>query len=105
MWTMEQKRALVLAACDPGASVAAIARQADLRASQIYRWRQEMSRPVPGPSTMSGTGFAAVTVTPEPQARTEVCDAVVVEYGGAMVRIAAGASPALVTAVMRSLAR
>lgn len=97
MWTAEQKRALVLAACEPGASVAEIARRADLRASQIYRWRREMSRPVPG--------FAAVTVTPEPQARAETCDAVVVEFGGAVVRVAAGASPALVTAVIGALAR
>lgn len=95
MWTAEQKRALVLAACEPGASVAEIARRADLRASQIYRWRREMSRPV--------SGFAAVTVTPEPQARPGTCDAVVVEYGGAVVRIAAGASPALVTAVIGAL--
>ena len=97
MWTAEQKRALVLAACEPGASVAEIARRADLRASQIYRWRREMSGAV--------SGFAAVTVTPEPQGRPETCDAVVVEYGGAVVRIAAGASPALVTAVIGALAR
>lgn len=97
MWTVEQKRALVLAACEPGASVAEIARRADLRASQIYRWRREMSRPV--------SGFAAVTVTPEPPDRPGTCDAVVVEFGGAVVRIAAGASPALVTAVIGALAR
>jgi transposase len=94
MWTAEQKRALVLAACEPGASVVEVAPRADLRASQIYR-RREMSRRVPG--------FAAVTATPEPQRRCERCDAVVVEFGGAVVRIAAGASPG--AAVMRSLAR
>ena len=97
MWTAEQKRALVLATCEPGASVAEVARRADLRASQIYRWRREMSSPV--------SGFAAVTVTSEPQAGPGTCDAVVVEFGGAVVRIAAGASPALVTAVIRSLGR
>ncbi len=97
MWTAEQKRALVLAACEPGASVAEIARQADLRASQIYWWRREMSRAV--------SGFAAVTVAPEPQAGPGTGDAVVVELAGAVVRIAAGASPALVTAVIGALAR
>ncbi len=95
MWTAEQKQALVMAACEQGASVAEVARRADLQPSQIYRWRREMSRPV--------SGFAAVTVTPEPQGRVEPCDAVVVELGGAVVRIAAGTSPALVSAVMRSL--
>jgi len=97
MWTAEQKRALVLAACEPGVSVAEIARRADLRASQIYRWRRQMSRSVPS--------FAAVTVTPEPPDRPGTCDAVVVEFGGAVVRIAAGVSPALVTAVIGALAR
>ena len=37
MWMAEQKHALVLATCEPGASVAEIARRTDLRASQIYR--------------------------------------------------------------------
>ncbi len=94
MWTAEQKQALVMAACEPGASVAEVARRADLQPSQIYRWRREMSGSV--------SGFAAVTVTPEPQGRAEPCD-VVVELGGAVVRIAAGTSPALISAVMRSL--
>lgn len=94
MWMAEQKQALVMAACEPQASVAEVARRADLQPSQIYWWRREMSGSV--------FGFAAVTVTPEPQGRAEPCD-VVVELGGAVVRIAAGTSPALVSAVMRSL--
>ena len=31
MWTAEQKQALVMAACEPGASVAEVARRADLQ--------------------------------------------------------------------------
>jgi transposase len=98
VWTDEQKRVLVAAACEPGASVAAIARQADLRASQLYRWRRELAGPA--------VGFAALTVTPEPAC---VCApeqaAVVVELGGAVLRIAASAPPALVSAVVRSVRR
>ena len=54
VWPDEQKRALVAAACEPGASVAEIARRADLRPSQLYRWRRDLAVPV-------SPGFAAVT--------------------------------------------
>lgn len=96
VWTDEQKRALVAAACEPGASVAAIARRVDLRPSQLYRWRRDLAEPV--------VGFAAVTVSPEPPPAPEQ-PAIVLELGGAVLRIAADASPALVSAVVRSLRR
>ena len=97
VWSDEQKRALVAAACEPGASVVAIARRADLRPSQLYRWRRDLAEP-------AATAFAAVTVIPEPLPVAEQ-PAIVVELGGAVLRIAADASPALVSAVLRSLRR
>ena len=96
VWTDEQKRALVAAACEPGASVAEIARRADLRPSQLYRWRRDLAAPV-------SPGFSAVTVSAEPEP-VAGC-AVVLELGGAVLRIAANAPPALVAAVVRSLRR
>ncbi len=96
VWTDEQKRALVAAACEPGASVAAIARRADLRPSQLYRWRRDLAEPVL-------PGFAAVTVNSEPD--LVPVSAVVLEVGGAVLRIAGDAPPALVAAVVRSLRR
>lgn len=96
VWTNEQKRALVVAACEPGASVAEIARRADLRPSQLYRWRRDLAGPV-------SPGFAAVTVSVEPEP-VAGC-AVMLELGGAVLRIAANAPPALVAAVVRSLRR
>ena len=95
IWTDEQKRALVAAACEPGASVADIARRADLRASQLYRWRRDLAE-------SATPGFMALTVSPEPVAQGA---AVVLEIGGAVLRIAADAPPALVSAVVRSLRR
>ncbi|HEX8553464.1 MAG TPA: transposase [Sphingomonas sp.] len=97
VWTDEQKRALVTAACEPGASVADIARRADLRASQLYRWRRDLAEP-------ATLGFAALTVSPEPEP-VAAGAAVVLEIGGAVLRIAADAPPALVSAVVRSLRR
>ena len=96
VWTDEQKRVLVASACEPGASVAEIARRADLRPSQLYRWRRDLAEPV-------SAGFAAVTVSLEPES-VAGC-AVVLELGGAVLRIAADAPPALVAAVVRSLRR
>lgn len=97
VWTDEQKRALVAAACEPGASVAAIARRVDLRPSQLYRWRRDLAAP-------AVAGFAALTVSPEPEP-VAAGAAVVLEVGGAVLRIAADAPPALVSAVVRSLRR
>lgn len=96
VWTDEQKRALVAAACEPGASVAEIARRAELRPSQLYRWRRDLAEPV-------SPGFAAVTVSAEPEPAAGC--SVVLEIGGAVLRIAADAPPALVAAVVRSLRR
>lgn len=97
VWSDEQKRALVAAACEPGASVAEIARRADLRPSQVYRWRRDLAEP-------AMAAFAAVTVSPEPLPAAGQ-PVIVVELGGAVLRIAADASPALVSAVVRSLRR
>ena len=98
VWTDEQKRPLVAAACEPGASVAEIARRADLGPRQLYRWRRELAEPA--------VGFAAVALSPESLcARAPERAAVVLELGGAVLRIAADAPPALVSAVVRSLRR
>lgn len=97
IWTDEQKRALVAAACEPGASVAQIARQADLRPSQLYRWRRDLAEP-------AAPGFAALTVSIEPEP-TVAGAVVVLEIGGAVLRIAGDAPPALVAVVVRSLRR
>lgn len=97
VWTDEQKRALVAAACAPGASVADIARRTDLRPSQLYRWRRDLAEP-------ATPGFTALTVSPTPEP-AEAGAAVVLEVGGAVLRIAADAPPALVAAVVRSLRR
>lgn len=98
VWSDEQKRAIVAAACQPGASVAEIARRADLRPSQIYRWRRDLAEPTPV--------FVEATVgSCEPPASPEPAPAIVVEDGNTIIRIAADAPAALVTAVLRSLRR
>lgn len=95
LWTDQQRRALVAAVCEPGASAADIGRRADLRPSQLYWRRRDLAEPaVPG--------FAALSVSPEPESVAPGA-VVVLEIGGTVLRIAADAPPALMSAVVPSL--
>ena len=105
-WNDEQKLGFVAAAFAPGAVVAEVARAADLSPSQIYRWRRQFGggqREV----QRDGHGFAAVMVASDQDApaSSQPKAAIVIEIGGAVVRIAADAPAKLVTMVLRSLAR
>lgn len=100
IWSDEQKRALVAATCEPGVSVAEVARRADLRPSQIYRWRRDLLADAAPP-----VGLAPVLVSPDRHDAATGGPAMVIEVGGAVVRIAADAPAALVTAALRSLRR
>ena len=93
VWTDEQKRQLVAAIAAPGANVAKIARRADVRPNQIYRWRRQMGQ--------AAQGFAEVQVQADPV--PVIRSAITVEFERAIVRIPAGASPGLVSAVLRSV--
>ncbi|MGA1807380.1 transposase [Sphingobium sp. WW5] len=93
VWSDEQKRELVAAVSAPGANVAEIARRADLRSNQIYWWRRQMEQ--------AAQGFAEVQVQADPA--PVIGSAITVEFERAIVRIPAGASPGLVSAVLRSV--
>jgi len=100
-WSDEQKRALIEAAFAPDAVVAEVARAADVRPSQIYRWRRDLCG-----TDHANVGFAPVVVSADPRnAAPPLSPAMLVEIGGSVVRIAADAPAKLVTAVLRSLAR
>jgi transposase len=110
-WSDEQKLGFVAAAFAPGAVVAEVARAADLSPSQIYRWRRQFGGGQFAGDVVTpreGHGFAAVMVASDPTAvpASPPCKAaIVIEIGGAVVRIAADAPAKLVTLVLRSLAR
>jgi transposase len=104
-WTDEQKRVIVAESLAPGAVVSEVARRADVRASQIYRWRQEL-RTV-------ADGFAQVLIGP-PEAASPVAaegstcagPAIEIEFAGrARVRIPAAIRSELASAVVKALAR
>jgi transposase len=101
-WSEEQKRAVVAAAFAPGAIVSEVARRADVRPGQIYRWRQELRG--------GGPRFAAVVVTAaadcEPSIAPRLAEAIEIEFSGiACLRIPPSTPPGLAAAVVQALAR
>ena len=95
VWSDAQKRELVEAVSTPGANVAEIARRADVRPNQIYRWRRQMEQVT--------QGFAEVRVQPEVALPSPTSTVIVVEFERAIVRIPRAAPPGLVSAVLRSI--
>jgi transposase len=103
-WSDEQKLAFIAAASAPGASVARVARAADLRPSQIYRWRRDLARDAAA-GMSAEPGFAPLLIQAAGDNKHRSEGGIIVEIGGAVVRIAADVSPTLASAVVRSLRR
>ena len=77
-WNAAEKRRLVAATLEPGASVSAIARDAKLHPSQLYGWRRQLR-------AQSPAGFAPVRLSPE------AASAVMAGGGTIEIELASGA--------------
>jgi transposase len=103
-WSDDEKRRIVAAALEPGAVASAVAREAGIHVSQLFRWRQEFCTQGEAPS-----GFAAVTVSPDPvsserAAPAPASGAIEIEFAsGARLRIVGTVDPAAVTATIAAL--
>jgi transposase len=98
-WSFEERRQILAEADAPGAVVAEVARRADVCTSLIYKWRREERALERGP------GFSRVMLEDKPASSVpepEVA-AILVELGGAQVKIGAGASASLIAATIRAL--
>src|ERR1700736_3784263 len=86
-WSDDEKRRIVAAALEPGAVASAVAREAGIHVSQLFRWRQALCRQ----DEAAAATFAAVTVSPEPvsvPALPAPSGAIEIEFvGGARLRI------------------
>eukprot|EP00611_Tribonema_gayanum_P027950 TRINITY_DN7044_c0_g2_i1.p1 TRINITY_DN7044_c0_g2~~TRINITY_DN7044_c0_g2_i1.p1 ORF type:complete len:119 (-),score=15.57 TRINITY_DN7044_c0_g2_i1:30-386(-) len=104
IWTDDQKLELVMATMEEDANVSEIARAPDIQPAQLYRWRKELLDPDPEPER----GFVPLVVE-EPPPRREAATlgmaAIEIEVDGAILRIAADAPPALVTAALQGVRR
>jgi transposase len=98
-WSRAEKERLVAAALVPGTNASAVAREAGIHVSQLFRWRQELCE-----RTGSTPGFAAVAVAPERLAAPP--GVIEVEFAsGARLRIAGPVDAATVSAAISALAR
>jgi transposase len=104
-WPRAEKERIVAAAMEPGAVASAVAREAGIHASQLYRWRQELC----GAARAEQQGFAAVTIAAEPSLapRPTIASSgglIEIELAcGARLRISGTADAATVTAVIMAL--
>lgn len=90
-WSDEAKRALVMRAFAPGATVTQVAMDADVHTSLLWRWRRELR----GAGAKPDASFAQVVMTPDAPARDERF-AIRVRVGSTCVDIADHAPAALV---------
>jgi transposase len=104
-WSRAEKERIVAAALEPGAVASEVARAAGVHASQLFRWRQQLCEP-----TRASPGFAAVTVADPRHGTTPPLPAasglIEVEFGnGARLRVSGAVDAAIVSAVVKSLAK
>lgn len=94
-FSLAEKQQLVAATLKPGASVAAVAREAGIRATQLYGWRLRLRGSTP-------KGFAPVRIAPEVSAGgTLEIDFVT----GARMRISGAVDIAVMAAAVAALAQ
>ena len=100
-WSRAEKERIVAAAMEPGAVVSAVAREAGIQASQLFRWRQRLqSAPQFASLTVEvPADTAPITALPTPPGVIEV-----VFSTGARLRISGSVDAPIVSAVMQALA-
>jgi transposase len=95
-FSLAEKQRLVAATLAPGASVAAVAREAGVRATQLYGWRLRLRGSTP-------TGFAPVQIAPEVPANAGTLE---IEFAtGVRVRISGAVDIAMMSAAFAALAQ
>lgn len=98
-WSRAEKERIVAAAMEPGVIASAIAREAGIHASQLFRWRQQLH---------GAPQYASLTleVPPDPAPLTPMPPGVieVVFATGARLRISGPVDTPIVSAVMQALA-
>jgi len=99
-WSRAEKERIVAAAMEPGATASAVAREAGLQASQLFRWRRQLyGAPRFASLTLEvPTGAAPTTASPMSRGVIEV------EFKtGARLRICGPVDTPIVSVVMQAL--
>ena len=100
-WSRAEKERILAAAMAPGAVASAVAREAGIQASQLFRWRQQL-RGAPRVASLTvevPTGAAPIAVSPLRPGVIEV------EFAtGVRLRICGPVEAPIVSAVVQALA-
>ena len=115
---VEEKLRIVKLTLEPGASVAGIALANGVNANQVFRWKRQYERGELKPrGSKRATALVPVTIAAEPEAPKVVessipppalpsTGSVTIEFPGrALLSIEGAADPAVIRAVLESLAR
>jgi len=100
-WSSAEKERLVAASLEPGAAVSALAREAGLHPTQLYKWRRQLCA-----RHQAVAGFAPVQVIGEPAApglRTPVGVIEIELAGGTRLRITGAVDAVTVSAAVSAL--
>ena len=100
-WSSAEKERLVAASLEPGAVVSALAREAGLHPSQLYKWRRQLCA-----RQGTASGFAPVQIIGEPAARGLPAPVSVIEIelaDGTRLRITGAVDAATVSAAVAAL--
>ncbi|QLG95412.1 transposase [Pseudomonas yamanorum] len=106
---LDFKRQVVEATLQPGASVSLIAREHDVNANLVFRWRHQYQEGVFGPISQSATFLpvqlieAPISQTVQPQLESH--SEIVVEMGKAKLRITGTPDPQTLQLILQQLLR
>jgi transposase len=111
-WSKAEKERIVAAAMEPGAVVSAVAREAGIQASQLFRWRQRLHGS-PRPASLAlevTTDAAALEVTTDAASIAALSSplppgVIEIEFAtGVRLRICGPVATPIVSAVVQALA-
>jgi len=103
-WSRAEKERIVAAALVAGANASAVAREAGIHVSQLFRWRQQLCE-----RSQGAPRFAAVAVSPEPALAASMLSAppnvIEIEFAtGGRMRITGPVEASTVSGLIRALA-
>jgi transposase len=105
------KRQVVEATLQPGASVSMIAREHDVNANLVFRWRHQYQEGAFGPLGQSATLLpvqvieASTDVSPTIQSQPVSHSEIVIELGKAKLRITGTPDPQILQLILQQLLR
>jgi transposase len=103
-WSTAEKQRIVAASLERGAVASAVAREAGIHVSQLFRWRQELCQR----DEAAAATFAAVTVSPDPVSAPALpapSGVIEIEFAnGARLRITGSVDAGTISAAVAALA-